>query len=425
MVDTDQQAGKLRWWLPRWLYVFAPRPFDGVQWFLYAAVMINFITVSCACDFSWPKVNGLLAAITALFAIDRWEHARYKGVPPTRVAVVILLLRIALIEVVAQIDGFDISSFLYVLLPFTAVVAFDTRAGWVLGVLIWVRYVVQVEVIESSWYNWRSSSDVLLFSLGIIFVLTMARLVVREQAHRARAEKLLADLEDSHQQLRVYATQVADLATASERNRLARDIHDSLGHYLTVINVQLEKALAFRSKDAEVADRAVEDSKRLAREALDDVRRSVGMLRASQQVFSLRDALHTLVERTRSEHLHVTLRIDGDEHGVSPQALMALYRVAQEGLTNVQRHAQAAHVTITADLAAQEVRLSVADDGVGFDPTQSSSRDTVSLGGYGLRGVQERLELVAGSLQIVTQPGRGTQLTGIIPRLPLSQGGQL
>jgi signal transduction histidine kinase len=145
------------------------------------------------------------------------------------------------------------------------------------------------------------------------------------------------------------------------------------------------------------------------------------MLRTHQQVFSLRDALQTLVERTQSEHLRIDLCFEGTEQDVSAQAIMTLYRVAQEGLTNVQRHARAGHVTITAQLSVHEARLSIADDGSGFDSTRHNNQTTGRWGGYGLRGVQERLELVAGSLEITTQPGRGTQLIAVVPRSPVAR----
>src|SRR6185369_9754171 len=93
----------------------------------------------------------------------------------------------------------------------------------------------------------------------------IARVVSNERFSRARAEQLLEELEISHRQLKAYAGQVAELATTRERNRLARDIHDSLGHYLTVINVQLEKAEVFRDRDQGAASQAVADARSLAR----------------------------------------------------------------------------------------------------------------------------------------------------------------
>ena len=102
-----------------------------------------------------------------------------------------------------------------------------------------------------------------------------------------------------------------ELATAKERNRLAREIHDGLGHYLTIINVQLEKALTYRERNPAEEEQAVRDAKRLASEALQDVRHSVSALRATDEAFVLTPAIHALVERLRAAQRAVELRIEG------------------------------------------------------------------------------------------------------------------
>jgi signal transduction histidine kinase len=154
-----------------------------------------------------------------------------------------------------------------------------------------------------------------------------------EEAHQ--------QLEEAHRQLSIYAEQVEELATTKERNRLARDIHDSLGHFLTIINVQLEKALLFRERDQKEADQAVRDAKRLASEALQDVRRSVSTLRTMEERFTFTPAITELVERVQSSQSELSFQMKGSEEGYARQALMSLFRAAQEGLTNIQKAATA------------------------------------------------------------------------------------
>jgi signal transduction histidine kinase len=243
----------------------------------------------------------------------------------------------------------------------------------------------------------------------------MARAVLTEQASRARAEQLLTELETSHQQLKAYSEQVADLATARERNRLARDIHDTLGHYLTVINVQLEKALAFRTKKPEEADQAVGDAKRLANEALQDVRRSVGALRKTEELFAFWPSMNELIEQVRSDQHMVTLHIEGHEDSFSKQRLLILFRVAQEGLTNIRKHAQADSVQLDIIFGEQEAHLSLSDDGCGFDPTILQRLAPGRDGGYGLQGIQERLEIIGGTFSIESAFGKGTRLQVMVP----------
>src|SRR5262249_26342389 len=146
-------------------------------------------------------------------------------------------------------------------------------------------------------------------------------------------------------------------------------IHDSLGHHLTAISVLLEKAMAFRGRDPPEADQAVLDAKHSATAALADVRHSVAALRGAGDLRSLRAALTELVARMGSSRFTIDLKIEGDEDGFVRPVLTALFRAAQEGLTNVYRHAQgASQVSIQVALSPSGAELIVADDGCGFDP---------------------------------------------------------
>jgi signal transduction histidine kinase len=410
-----QERGRT-WWL-------IPKPFDLVSSSLYLGVMIAFLYsfVNNQSDHLdlW-KVPVMICTTLALLAVDRVEYRLYGEETPARVAICLLLVRIIFIEVVAWLDNFDLSPFLYLIVPFLATLYFGSIAGYSLAGLAWVTYIIKHILHSPGWSSNSTEQHYLaLFTLGLIFSITLARVVVKEQASRTRAELLLTELEESHEQLKAYAEQAADLATTKERNRLARDIHDSLGHYLTVINVQLEKALAFRDKKPQEADLAVSNAKRLASEALQDVRRSVGTLRASQQAIAFTSAINELVERVRNSQVSVVLHIEGSEEGSSEQALMTLYRAVQEGLTNVQKHAGASSVRITIDFGVSEVHLRLSDNGRGFEPATLGHLQSEREGSYGLLGLRERLELVGGSLAIESRPGKGTTLLASIPKNPL------
>jgi signal transduction histidine kinase len=252
---------------------------------------------------------------------------------------------------------------------------------------------------------------------GLGFMAGMTQLTKREQEARARSEALLGELTEAHRQLQRYAEQAGELATMQERNRLAREIHDSLGHYLTIINVQLESALALRSRDADRADRAVGEAKRMASEALADVRRSVAALRPSAlETQSISQAIERQVADFR-EHsgLAVDLAIEGDETRCSQAAGLALYRAIQEGLTNIRKHAGATSVAIRLRFGSATTELTIADDGHGPpDPLPSGPRTDGS--GAGLAGLRERLTLLGGTLDIRARTPHGTELVATIPQ---------
>ena len=365
---------------------------------------------------SWQVVL-MIVAIMLLLAVDRLEYRLYGEETPPRAAIFMLAARIALIEVVTWLDKIQYSPFLYLIVPFLACLYFGEIVGYCLAILAEIAYFIEHFYYSAEWLsNGTELHYLVLFTVGLVLVITIARVVNKEKASRARAEELLAELEVSHQQLKDYAGQVAELATTRERNRLARDIHDSLGHYLAVINVQLEKALAFRAKKPREADQAVSDAKQLASEALQDVRRSVSALRATEELPELIPSLAALVERVRSDHYSIELHIEGSEDGFSKPGLLTLYRAAQEGLTNIQKHAGASHAWIELHFGEQEATLSLRDNGRGFDPLGQQHLQPGREGGYGLQGLQERLELVGGSLKVESAPGAGTSLRVTVPK---------
>ncbi len=413
-----------------WLQWLFPRPFDWVSTFLYLGVLavhlyFRWAGICHQCASNWIFAALLVAGIGALLALDRIEYWRYGEQIPHKTAVLVWGLRTALIVAVSILDNFNLSMFLYVLVPFTAFPVFGSRWSYLLTFLAWLVYLVKIRQLGPGWtYEAEQVVFAIVYAFGLVFVVAMAHVVNKERESRTQAEKLLRDLESSHQQLRDYAAQVAELATIEERNRLARDIHDSLGHYLTVINVQLEKALAFRDKKPDAAEQAMRDAKRIASEALQDTRRSVGTLRHASEAFSLRQALQGLVLNLTNEQLQVELTVEGDESDFSRQSLMTIYRAAQEGLTNVQKHAQANQATVQVTLQETQGQLRLCDNGIGFDPATLAQQPLDRNGQYGLQGVRERLELIGGALEVHSQLHQGTSLLVTVPKNPLSLRGR-
>jgi signal transduction histidine kinase len=143
--------------------------------------------------------------------------------------------------------------------------------------------------------------------------------------------------------------------------------------------------------------------------ALQDVRRSVSVLRTPREPFACTRGITLLVEQLREHGLSVDFEVDGSEERFSNEALMTLYRVAQEGFTNIQKHAQASAVQVSLHFAEEEASLSICDNGRGFD-TQHGPQPPERPGeGYGLQGIRERLALVGGSFQLVSREVSGVQ----------------
>jgi signal transduction histidine kinase len=268
--------------------------------------------------------------------------------------------------------------------------------------------------------NWAST---LLSSVtvgtAIVFVAVFAQMRLNEQQARERAEQLMAELEKANVQLAAYATQAEELAMTQERNRLAREIHDNLGHTLTIVNVQIEAARVVMESDPGRALDAMNKAQDLVQKGLTGVRESVAALRESPvSNRSLGEAIASLVKETQSSGIITEFEVSGDTKALEHKVALALYRAAQEGLTNVRRHARASRVDVRLEFQPGKVRLEIMDNGVGAVETN---------GGFGLLGIRERMQSLGGTLEIQTGAGKGFRLIATVPMAdsgsPVQPGG--
>jgi signal transduction histidine kinase len=258
--------------------------------------------------------------------------------------------------------------------------------------------------------------NTLSFLSAFVFVLVFTSIALRAGKERRKAERLSLALEEANRQLQAQSGRMAELARVMERNRLARDIHDGLGHYLTTIHVQLEAAQALHPGDTGRAMEAVAKAHGLAREALLEVRKSVEWLKADEPQRALVDRLGDLAKAVdesaagaplRESSLSVRLEVLGEGRPLDSEAEQGLYRAAQEGLTNVRKHAAARHATVVIDYREPElVSVRVLDDG----------RGAASPGeGHGLTGLGDRLALLGGSIRAQNQSTGGFCLEAEVP----------
>ncbi|WP_138760263.1 sensor histidine kinase [Modestobacter altitudinis] len=233
------------------------------------------------------------------------------------------------------------------------------------------------------------------------FTAVVTELLRREQ--RARAE-----LAEANTRLRGYAAQAEELATTQERNRVARDIHDGLGHHLTVVQMQVQAARAVLASDPARADAVLAQAQQQSTEALAEVRRSVAALRAPRRLPPLPEALAAIAEETSAAGVPTALDVRGPARPLTADVEESLFRAAQEGLTNVRKHAGAGFARL--ELAYGDdgtVRLEVCDDGRGTAGVPET--------GFGLLGLRERATRLGGSVDVVSEAGRGTTVRVQVP----------
>jgi two-component system NarL family sensor kinase len=211
---------------------------------------------------------------------------------------------------------------------------------------------------------------------------------------------------------RLFA-QSAEFGAVSERNRLAREIHDTLAQGLAGIVLQLETAevlLGVGDKRDKV-ERSIHQALELARSNLDEARRSVLDLRAAPlESRSLADALTALVKAAEEQtSAFIRLHVTGANRPLPVRIETGLYRIAQEAVANAVQHASASQITISLELGPRQAKLVVEDDGKGFDPAQTPS------GHFGLIGLNERARLFGGQLHLESEPGVGTRVEVSVP----------
>lgn len=201
------------------------------------------------------------------------------------------------------------------------------------------------------------------------------------------------------------------MGALEERNRLAREIHDTLAQGLSAIALQLETADVLLEQDTTRARSAVRKALHLARTNLDEARRSVLDLRAApleQKRFA--DALTELVEHYGDEaRIQTQVEVVGKDHPLTQRLETGLFRIAQEALTNVVNHAHASNLFVRFVAQPNGVELLIEDNGDGFDTSE------IEAGHFGLIGLNERAKLLGGTLEICTQPGEGTSIHVQVP----------
>ncbi|MBW4621365.1 MAG: response regulator [Cyanosarcina radialis HA8281-LM2] len=276
----------------------------------------------------------------------------------------------------------------------------------------------EIPVIFLSAYS-EAIDKVKAFAVGGVDYITkpfQAEEVLVRIETQLRLGKLQAELQERNlslqqalEQQRSLNQKLEEMTAVEERNRIARDIHDSLGHSLVALNVQIGAAISLWQKDPNEAHKFLLQAKRLGSDALAAVRQSVAAIRSDPFAGELfESAIANLIEE-----FHSTSGILPESHiersfPSSTLVNRAVYRLLQEGLTNICKYAEATAVKIQIQTTATELLFSLEDNGKGFEVNQQKT-------GFGLQGMEERVTALGGQLEIVSAPNRGCCIRARFP----------
>ena len=223
----------------------------------------------------------------------------------------------------------------------------------------------------------------------------------------------ISELAVAHAQLQAYSAQVEELSVIRERNRIAREIHDMLGHALTLLAVQLETATQLEARGDPRLHEELLQARQVAKACLTDVRHSVGALRpdgASAETFQEQLRKLVAVSETTCHETRITLDLDEATHSLHPELCQTLYRCAQEALTNIRKHAHATRVLLRLSTSDEQVELTVLDNGQGGVPLHE-----IRAAGFGLRGMRERVAILGGTLRAGPESQHGWRIEVVLP----------
>jgi signal transduction histidine kinase len=248
-----------------------------------------------------------------------------------------------------------------------------------------------------------------------------------ERFERNRLVEQLAqsnsELEEAHRKLAQSVAQEQELAVLRERTRLAREMHDTIGHALVLISVKLEAAQRLRERDPERCDHELESTMQIARETMTALRASIANLRSpalEQEQISqaLSRAAQELAQRTG---LHVTYTFQADIDRLPEAIEETLWKVSQEAFTNIEKHAHASHVQVRISRQDEKLLMRIHDNGIGLPQAVNQTQKEGSLvysssnGHFGLRGMRERVEAIGGHLTLHSGKEQGTTLEIELP----------
>jgi signal transduction histidine kinase len=298
---------------------------------------------------------------------------------------------------------------------------FDLLGRLGVAVGVYALFILNLFILETTFINplnlWLGSpvlptdTNILFFKLcsiiyyGMIltFIWLFVNALVSERQGRERLSVTLS-------QLRNYSLRIEDRAALEERNRIAREIHDALGHTLTAQSVQLDGGLhLLNTNQIEQADIFLKAAKSLCSQALQEVRQSVTMLRNDCLLGnSLESAISTLLKEfqtTTAINPAVTMDLP---QPLSTDISSTVYRIVQAALTNVTLHSHATEVMLQVTVHSHTLYVVIKDNGQGFNPAQNST-------GFGILGMRERALALNGQFNLISEPGAGCLITVQIP----------
>ena len=392
--------------IPLQFTIFPNRDSSFLNSFLKSFIIILFITLEFVEFFNYYSEDKLtlkkalfLIRVISLIAIFSFEYHLKKNIEPFFINLIPLIVFYSFFIMPSK---FSIS----LLIIFCGFDVFFNNNNLLLQVL--VLYFIIVLIFKR----------IIINSIFYLF----AKFWQKDFINTIEREKLLLELEKSKNELKEYAKEISKISILEERTRIAREMHDSLGHSLTAIQIQLRKALAYINEDLDESKKAIEASIEVAAISLKDIRTVLNALSKKEVNFNLKNKIQATITILEQSDIIVDANIEENDETFNYTSFLALYRFTQECTTNILKHSKATKVNINLTYNKDEARLVISDNGIGFNLNNNANHSDIS--GMGLLGLKERFELIHGSFSVESECGKGTKIVASVPKDPVKLIGE-
>ncbi len=282
----------------------------------------------------------------------------------------------------------------YIIIFLEASFLLPLKKGITIGIVTVIISMIKYAYLIYYKFNLSNVSQMVFFLMVNILILVIAAFAQHTKEEKEKKDILYKELLDTHRQLKEYTDELNRLSVIEERNRIARDIHDTLGHNMTALIMQLQMADHYVMSDAGKSSQMLKNSLNTAKESLSKIREVVETLRGKE--ISPEIAIKTLVEEfSEKTGAGIKLNIEGEipkNYGVNS----AIYHILQEGMTNSIRHGNASKLWINLIYSNENIKFNIKDNGQGA---------LAFIEGFGLKGIRERVEAFGGNVEFKSQDG--------------------
>ncbi len=291
----------------------------------------------------------------------------------------------------------------YIIILFESSISLEIKNGAIIGIITIIVSMIKFAYLVYYKFNLSNISQMVFFLLINILILIVAIFAQHNKLEKEKKDILYKELLYAHKQLKEYTDEVRRLSVVEERNRIARDIHDSLGHNMTALIMQLQMAEHFIKSDFPKSQELLANSIKTAKDSLSGIREVVETLRGAKTSLTSEKALKVLAEEfSEKTGTEIKLNIHGKLINKS-KADESMYYILQEGLTNAVRHGNAANIWVDLDYTDSSVKFSIKDNGKGAKKL---------VEGFGIKGIRERVKAFNGNVEFKSD--NGFEITGII-----------